>query len=316
MRPALLSLAFALVASPTFAHETPPQEATPASPSEPAIAFTDPRGAEGLRVDLERIISSEESSGWFLDASHYESIRETVLQSVCRATEPALAEARARLGVESSVAGDPRVVFEREGRVTSAVEVALHLERMRVALERARRSDCPFWVVAGASYAGRQTDAQRFTLNGEIGTLVALRYSSSRFTAGASPSIRTLAGYTFGRLGLLAGLEFSGGPMLHEDDSSKLVLNYFPAVPVVMRIRHNNWIYSLETGLVSVLQGDDTRMSFGVRGGGGIGLMALRTRWFIPWAGAALYYEHYFAGPRPPAEFLRGGLRIGIIFDP
>jgi hypothetical protein len=291
----------------------PPPPASPTSPTGP----DDPLGADGLRVDLERIVASEESGGWFLDATHYDSMHSAVLQSVCRATPEARQGTLERLRKESAQLGEPRARFDAAGgKMTSDVEKSLHVTRMKAALARAMAAECPFWVQPVFAYNGRQTDARRFTLNGEIGTLLQLRYSSEKVTIGASPSIRVLAGYTFGHVGVMAGGEFSAGPMIREDDSSKVVLNYFPAAPVVIRIRDNNWIYSIETGLVTVMQGDDTRVSFGVRGGAGIGLMALRTRYFIPWAGIALYYEHFFEGVRPSAEFLRGGLRIGVIFDP
>lgn len=321
----LLSLSWLVVVPfSARAEDDPDSRGEPRSP--PAIAPAppplssgpdDPRGAEGLRIDLERIVASEESGGWFLDTTHYDAMHSAVLQSVCRATPDARRLALERLRRESAALGDPRTTFEAAGRkMTSDVERSLHVLRMRTALTRAIHAECPFWVAPVFGYSGRQTDARRFTLNGEIGTLLQLRYSSERVTVGASPSIRVLGGYTFGHVGVMVGGEFSAGPMIREDDSSKVVLNYFPAAPVVLRIRDNNWIYSIETGLVTVMQGDDTRVSFGVRGGAGLGLMALRTRYFIPWAGIALYYEHYFEGARPSAEFLRGGLRIGVIFDP
>jgi hypothetical protein len=278
----------------------------------------DPRGADGIRVDLERIVSSEESSGWFLDSAHFDSMHPTVLQSICRATPEARALARDRLASEVAVAGDPVTLFREDGdRMTTRVERALHLSRMRIALDRALETPCPFWIKPRYAYDGRQTDRNRFTLNAEIGTLLQLRWSASSFTIGASPSIRILPGYSFGHVAILAGAEFSAGPMLREDDSSKVVLNYFPAIPLVVRFRDGNWIYSIESGVVTNLRGDDTRLSYGVRGGFGIGLMPLRTRYFIPWAGAALFFEHFFAGAgRAATEFLRGGVRIGIIYDP
>jgi hypothetical protein len=321
----LLLLVLTLLSLPTQARAEDPEPPTsppaiappPTTTAQPPAGPADPEGAEGLRLDLERIIVSEESGGWFLDATHYDAMHPAVLQSACRATPEARQQALERLRRESAQLGDPRARFDAAGRkMTSDVEKSLHVMRMKAALARAMAADCPFWVTPIYGYSGRQTDARRFTLNGEIGTLLQLRYSSEKVTIGASPSIRILAGYTFGHVGVMAGGEFSAGPMIREDDSSKVVLNYFPAAPVVVRIRDNNWIYSIETGLVTVMQGDDTRVSFGVRGGAGIGLMALRTRYFIPWAGIALYYEHFFEGVRPSAEFLRGGLRIGIIFDP
>jgi hypothetical protein len=36
----------------------------------------------------------------------------------------------------------------------------------------------------------------------------------------------------------------------------------------------------------------------------------------IPWAGAVLAYERYFSNSaRPAADFLRGGVRVGVIWD-
>ena len=107
--------------------------------------------------------------------------------------------------------------------------------------------------------------------------------------------------------------------MLRQDEpgSTDFVLNYFPAIPVVVRIRSVNWIYSVETGVMSLLQGGESEISLGIRAGFGIGFTALANRYFIPWAGISAYQEQYFAsGDRPAAEYFRGGLRVGIIYDP
>jgi hypothetical protein len=73
----------------------------------------------------------------------------------------------------------------------------------------------------------------------------------------------------------------------------------------------------MEVAAVSLFQADDFRMSYGARAGLGIGVSALRTRSFLPWAGAAIAYEHYWANAdRPAAEFFRAGLRVGVVWDP
>lgn len=278
----------------------------------------DPRGADGLRVDIERIVTTEEASGWFLDKTHYESMHAAVVQSVCRATPGARELLDDRLASERAVAGDPRALFEAAGnKSTPAVERALHLERIHTALLRTKDEVCPFWIAAEHGFEGRQTDRNRISLNAETGGLLAVRYSSDRVTAGFGPSLRLLVGLGFDHVTILAGPELSGAAMLREDDASKFAFNYFPAVPVVVRIRYVNWIYSVETGVVSLLQGGEPGINFGLRAGFGIGFQALRNRFFIPWAGISAYQEHYFAsGDRPSAEYFRGGFRIGIIYDP
>lgn len=280
----------------------------------------DPRGADGLRADLERIITTEEATGWFLDKAHYESIHASVLQSICRATPAARELSSDRLASERAIAGDPRALYEAAGRkMTSAVDRALHLERLHTALLEGMRDTCPFFVEAEKGYQGRQTDRNRISLNAETGGLLAMRYSGDRFTVGFGPSFRALVGLGFDHVTILAGPELSGAAMLRDDDkgSSDFIVNYFPALPIVVRIRYVNWIYSVETGVVSLFQGGEPGINLGLRAGFGIGYMALRNRYFIPWAGISVYQEHYFGNEyRPAAEYFRGGLRIGIMYDP
>jgi hypothetical protein len=77
------------------------------------------------------------------------------------------------------------------------------------------------------------------------------------------------------------------------------------------------WHYDFEVAPVALFQADDGNISFGGRVGFAIGVFALRTRNVLPWVGAGIAYEHYFeSGGRAPAEFLRGGLRAGAVWDP
>ena len=100
-------------------------------------------------------------------------------------------------------------------------------------------------------------------------------------------------------------------------DASQFIINYFPAIPVVLRVHHRTWHYDLELAAVGLFQADNTRLSYGLRAGGGLGFSAFRRHNFLPWAGIAASYEHYFAGGgRSAAEFIRSDLRVGFVWDP
>jgi len=98
---------------------------------------------------------------------------------------------------------------------------------------------------------------------------------------------------------------------------TEFLINYFPALPIVLRYRDLDWHYDVESGPVGIFNADNTRISLGARLGGAVGVYALRTRNVIPWAGIALGYEYYLENStRPAAHFIRGGLRVGIVWDP
>lgn len=293
----------------------------PAAPHEPPPR--DPRGAAGLRADVRRIVDAEDSSGWFVDETHLVAMTPALLQSICRATPEARAEAAAGLADERARAGDARTLFVAAGnRWTAQSKEAMRLEREARALEHGRTAaatSCPFWVTPQRGYDGRQTDRNRFTLNLETGGLLQVRRTEQTYTYGGGGVIRLLGGYGFaGKTTLLAGAEFAGGAMIRPGVTpSSFVVNYFPALPVVLRFHDVSWHYDLEIAGVSLFQADDPRFSYGGRLGFSLGVSALRTRFVIPWAGAVVAYEHYFeSGGRAPADFVRAGLRVGAVFDP
>jgi hypothetical protein len=87
-------------------------------------------------------------------------------------------------------------------------------------------------------------------------------------------------------------------------------------VPVVLRLHDVSWHYDIEAAPVALFQADNDTVSLGARLGFGIGFATLRTRGFIGWAGAVVMGEHYFAkSSRPSAQFLRGGVRVGVVWD-
>ena len=281
----------------------------------------DSEGARGLSADVDRIVAGEESEGWFADSDAVREIAPAVFESTCRATSEARLEALQQLRARSAQAGDPRALFERAGELTDSVKYVLSLDRQRRVLELAlaRVDECPFWIRPAPGFKGRQSDRRRFTLSLETAGNVVLRRTAGRFAFGAGGWGRVLPGYGINeRFTLLAGLEFGGGAMVRPNTgASQFIINYFPAIPVVLRVHRRTWHYDFEAASVALFQADNTLPSYGFRFGGGIGFSTLRRHDFLPWAGLAASYEHYFAGGgRSSAEFLRADLRVGLVWDP
>ncbi len=286
-----------------------------------AAAQDDSDGARALLDDVARIVAAEEAEDWFTDREALRSIEVHVLKSLCRATPEARAAALAGLRQKQRELGSGEERFRERGEMTSAAARALTIERQLRALEAAiaRASECPFWIRPERGFKGLQSDRERFTLSVESGGNVQLRYTEQRWTFGGGGLGRLLGGWGLdGRHTLLFGAEFGGGAMLKPNtNASQFVINYFPAIPLVFRTRQLTWHYDLELAPVGLFQADNTRASYGVRVGGGFAFTALRRRNVLPWAGLCVAYEHYFEGSgRGPTHFLRGGLRIGLPWDP
>ncbi|HMR80357.1 MAG TPA: hypothetical protein PKD61_34855, partial [Polyangiaceae bacterium] len=105
------------------------------------------RQAQALVADTERIIESEELTGWFTDTEAYRSVRPTLLESVCRALPEARERASELLRERARSHGDPRQLFALYGDVTSEVRAARAAGRERDAFAQVLRDvgDCPFW---------------------------------------------------------------------------------------------------------------------------------------------------------------------------
>lgn len=301
----------------------PASLARAAEPSRPASVDprADPDGAAGLRADVERIVSVEETtSDWFLDEDHQARILPSVLRSLCQSTEAARRAARDEAKAEVDRRGDPATIYARLHRRTAEVDDALHAARVLAAIDRglASQVSCPFWIEPRHGFVGRQRDVDRLSFNVESGGVVQLRQSGEERSYGGGGGVRLLPGYTFGKtVKLLAGIEVAGGALLRFGDSSRFAVAWFPALPVVLRLHDGSVHYDFEATPVGYFTTDDTRVSYGFRGGFGVGISVLRTRSVIPWAGPAISYEHLFqSGGRESANVLRGGLRVGLVWDP
>lgn len=281
----------------------------------------DAEGTRSLLDDVARVVAAEEVDDWFTDKEALEIIEQHLLPSVCRATGEARQGALSGLERAAAERGDPKALFEQRGVVDDQVESALTAERRlrgyRQAL--ARQGECPFWIRPKPGFHGLQSDRKRLTLSVESGGNVQFRYTQQHLTFGAGGSGRVLAGWGFdGKYTLLFGPEFGGSALLRPNsNASEFVINYFPAVPLLFRARALTWHYELETAPVALFEADNTRLSWGARIGGAFAFTALRRRNVLPWAGLAVSYEYYFeGGGREPTHFFRGGLRIGLPWEP
>lgn len=281
----------------------------------------DAEGTRSLLDDVARIVTAEEVDDWFTDKEALRTIEEQLLPSVCHASLEARQGALASLQQAAALNGDPKSLYERSGVVDDRVSAALTAQRRLKGLEQAlsRQSECPFWIRPEPGFHGLQSDRKRLTLSVESGGNVQFRYTQQHVTFGAGGSGRILAGWGFdGKYTLLFGPEFGGSALLRPNsNASEFVINYFPAVPLVIRSRQLTWHYELELAPVALFEADNTRLSWGARIGGAFAFTALRRRNVLPWAGLAVSYEHYFeGGGREPTHFFRGGLRIGLPWEP
>jgi hypothetical protein len=275
-----------------------------------------------LIFDLERIVASEESGGWLLEEQAQEAIHHDVMESVCRATQPVRARAIEQLTQRTLALGDPRALYERAGgQLTPQVASALSAQRALSALQRgaeAAPGECPFWVRANPEFRGIQSMRDRWIVNFDTGGTVQLRSTQGDWSIGAGGFGRVLGGYSFTHTSVLAGLELGGGALVEpHTNPTAFAVNYIPALPVILRLHRDSWNIDLEAASVALFQASNHRLSYGVRGGVTVGVSALRVRGILPWFGLGLATEYHFENSaRPAALYLRGGLRVGGVWDP
>ncbi len=319
-----LALSAWLCAAPAAAQSTSapePAGGAEAASAEPATSAASAAAVEALLFDLQRIVEAESDGSWLIDELEQTAIQPDVMESVCRATPEVRAQALAQLEQKQARAGDPRQLFERAGgELTSEVKAALALGRELEALRRglARAGACPFWVRPAAGFRGLQSTRERWIINFDTGGTAQLRRTRGDWAVGAGGFGRVLGGYSFTHVSLLAGLEFGGGALVEPNQQpTSLVVNYIPALPLLVRLHLDRWNVDLEAASVGLFQASNTSLSYGVRGGATIGVSALRLRGVLPWVGLAVATEYHFANSaRPEAWYLRGGLRVGGVWDP
>lgn len=282
--------------------------------------MNDDAAMAGLLADVRRVVAAYEDEGWFIDEDALTEIEKILLESACRAPIPARQRALELLATEAQ--GDPeRAFYEAQGRLTFEVKEALSSQRRWIALRRTleRSDECPFWLTPDPEFTGRQTARDKWLVHLESGGLLDLRHRNSELGLGAGGNGRLLLGKGFGeQFHLLLGGEVGGGAELGKPNTGQpLSIRYVSAVPLVVRWHWVAWFYDVEVAPVALFENDDTRLSWGGRVGTTVGLTALRLRDFLPWFGLTFGVEHYLpSGGRESTQLLRGGVRVGIRWDP
>jgi hypothetical protein len=302
---AALGLAVALTARGAEAQMVHPPEN-----EEPAF--------KALVTDLERMVEVQQAGGWRIDRYELEDMIPAALQTVCKVPKETRARALVWYDRRIALLGGPVEAAYAKTKDLSPLKPLLFVTRVRMLLvetDRRALTECPFWLDPDRNFQGIQSDRNRFTLNLETGGLIQLRKTEGRWTYGGGGVIRGLVGRGFEHTSILFGAEFAGGAMIKVGGGGTFVINYFPALPFVLRMHDRTYHYDVEIAPMALFQGDDTRFSWGMRFGIGGGVQSRRTRGLIPWAGIAFAYETYFPGARPQMSFLRGGLRVGIVWN-
>lgn len=271
---------------------------------------------EALTEDLERLVEIQQAGSWRIDRYEIEDMMPAALMTVCKIPKQVRVRAIAYYDRKIGEEGGPLEEAWKRDKELSHHKTLLFYTRVRALLQAADEraaTECPVYLAPEPDFHGWQSDAHRWALHVETGGLLQIRRSVGHWTYGGGGVIRVLFGRGFGRHSILFGPEFAGGAMLRVG-ADGFVVNYFPAFPVVLRIHDRTWHYDVEVAPVALFQADDIHRSFGFRFGVGAGTQARRTRGVIPWAGIGFAYESYPSGARPAAQFLRGGLRFGIVW--
>lgn len=284
-------------------------------------AAEDNRPRRALLFDLRKLVSAQEDTGWKIDRYEIEDSMADALVSVCRAEVPvrqaalALAEKRVvRLDgpLEAAIARghDPDDLAE----LITATRVR---DLLREAIGRAE-ADCPAWIAPDPEFRGVQTDADRITLNLEVGGLAIAQRRDGSNEVGAGGSGRLLLGYGIGhRWTVLFGAEFGGAALFkREGDTTQFPLQFTVAAPLVFRHHFLTFHHDLELSPLIFFNEADQRPSYGVRVAGTLGVSTVRIRNIMPWAGLGTAFEHYFANSfRGSIGSIRAGARVGFDWD-
>jgi hypothetical protein len=287
--------------------------ATPVDPLERALYF-----------DVLTLVRSKARDAWTIDRIAQDEISAGVMESACQVPEAsrkgllAWLEAR-KSSLETSLGGDARAVWLREGRDVDAISDLLELSRVQTAIANADQraaEDCPFWLDANGEFIGLQGDADRFVIflesRGQLG--LTFRDDAVRLAGGGAG--RLLLGGGIGeRTTLVAGLELGGGGRFAEDGRIQGVLS--GALPILLRFGDAGSAFDLEAAAVTYLQGGEgwppgfrTAIAYGFitpRIGGA----------FAPHAMFWLGYEYHPArGRDEPFHIIGVGTRIGVSIDP
>lgn len=287
-----------------------------------AASADERRAADALLHDVRKLVGAQEDTGWLIDRYEIEDLMGDAIYSTCQVN--VAARWRALASAERTIAelGGPLDRAYAEAGDADDLGDLITATRVRdvlaEAIQRAPR-DCPIWLEPDEDFRGVQTDADRFTLNLEVGGLLLLQRSGGENSVGGGGSGRLLLGYGLShKYNLLFGGEVGGNALFRRgDEQTQFPVQLQLAAPLVVRAHHGTFLHDLELApLFFFTDEEEVHPSYGVRVGGLIGLSTFRIHNIMPWAGVGLAFEYLFENDhRPQITAMKGGGRIGFDWD-
>jgi hypothetical protein len=277
-----------------------------------------------LYNDLRQVVDTRQRIGWVVDRTEYEGAAPSVLQSVCQVPQEDRIELLDWLDARIDEEGGPaEAAYRREGEDLDAVKELLTLERMRGALEYAdalSNDDCPFWLEPDQEFDGVQSDTYRFVLLAESLGGMSLIFRDG-VQLGGGGALRLLPGYGFtDRFTLAMGLEIGGSGAVSgvgTDEEQEIVARPTGALPLVLRMHDDTWVYDLELAALTQYYKDSVSFPPGARIALGAGIKTVRIGSIMPIAVGFLAYEVEPAyRDLPVSHSFRIGTRVGLDYDP
>jgi hypothetical protein len=279
--------------------------------------------AAALYRDVERLVTINEATGWSIDRIEIDRLQSAALQSTCRVRPAQRAALLAWLDREIAARGGPvERAYRARGRRLSAVGDLLTLTRIRLVVARAAATaaaDCPFWMEASGTFAGRQISDDRWQVSAAGGgkLIVERAAGDSDFRFGGAG--RLLFGRVFGsRATVSSGLEMGGNGSFPRDQDGErggLILGLDLVVPIVYRHTLVNSYIEGEAGWLGTLVEGERGLRHGLHVGGAFGARGSRTRWLFPGAALGVSVERTF--PRGVDEGAVYLFKVGLraVFD-
>jgi hemin uptake protein HemP len=258
--------------------------------------------ARVLFLDLERLVTVAETTGWSADALEIETILKGTLDSVCRVDPLARRELGEWLdGTIRRLGGPVEVAWRARGKKLSEVGDLLVLTRIRKLLARAeeRAGDCPFWLEPEVPFHGRQVSEQSWQLMFGGGGKGIVVHQGDRYDLSAGGAGRLLIGRVLtGGHAAYTGLEVGASASFPKDDSGErtaITIGIDVVAPVVYRYTLTNAYVEIEGGwLGRASEQDWSAIDHGIHAGIAVGARALRTRFVFPGAAFGLSWERTF----------------------
>jgi hypothetical protein len=275
-----------------------------------------------LYSDLRQIVDTRQRIGWTVEVAEIEDAAPSALQSVCQVEEERRIHLLDWLDQRIADEGGPvEEAWENNGESLDGLGELMTLERMRLLLTRADERaghDCPFYLKPDPEFAGVQTDTDRVILLAESFGALSLIVQDEEVLLGGGGSLRLLPGYgASDRVTLALGVELgASGAVSQTAEEQQLVARPSGAVPFIVRLHDDTWIYDLEVSLIA-RYADGSVTTPGIRVAPALGIGSVRIGALMPVALAVLAYEYYPAFEELPASHaVRLGTRIGLDYDP